>query len=233
MALPCMIPMILIIPIGVKTRRAKLPADHAARMGYALVRTTPPTELPVTLGEAKKHLEIAEAITYHDDQLLRLIKAATQQALVRSGRQLLTASYRLTLDDFPTGRIALPFPPLQSVTSIKYYDADGVQQTLATSVYKALTDREPGEIALKYGQSWPTVYGEDDVVEIVYAAGEADTAAELADSAEWAKQAILLLVQAYWLRDHGQPYDRITRAADLILEAHRCGDDFVPYGESA
>lgn len=208
---------------------------------YSLVCTTPPQESPVTLAEAKKQVEIAEAISYHDSHLLRLIKAASQQALVRSGRQLLTASYRLTIDQFPysAGRISLPLPPCQSVQSIKYYDSEGVHQTLATSVYKLLADREPAEICLKYGQSWPTVYDEPDAVEIAYTAGVADTVSELRDEDEWARQAILLLIQAYWLRDHGQNiqsstglYERIVHAADLILEAHRCGDDFVPYGEA-
>lgn len=208
---------------------------------YALVCTTPPVESPVTLSEAKRQLEIAETIAYHDSQLQRLIKAAAQQAVVRSGRQLLIASYRLTLDCFPSssGNISLPFPPCASVQSVKYYDSDGVQQTLATTVYKLLADREPAEIALKSGQSWPTVYDEADVVEIAYTAGVADTAAELCDEDEWLKQAVLLFVQAYWLRDHGTNiqsalglYERITKAAEAICEAHRCGDDFVPYGEA-
>jgi uncharacterized phiE125 gp8 family phage protein len=199
---------------------------------YSLGLVTRPVEQAVTLAEAKKQVEIGDAVTYHDDQLRRLIKAATQQVTVRSGRQILTATYRLTLDDFPSGNLLLPFPPVQSISSLKYYDSDGVQQTLATTVYKLLSDREPAEIALRNGQSWPTVYAEDDAVEITYVAGVADTAGELPDSEEWIKHAILLLVQAYWLRDHGQPYDRITRAAELICEAHRCGDDFVPYGEA-
>lgn len=200
---------------------------------YALVCTTPAAEMPVTLAEAKTQLEIAEAITYHDAHLLRLIKAATQQTVVRSGRQLLATAYRLTLDQFPAaGRISLPLPPCASVASVKYYDADGVQQTLSATVYRLLADREPAEIVLRSGQSWPTVYDEPDVVAVAYTAGLAATAAELRDEDEWLKQAVLLLVQAYWLRDHNQPYDRLTRAADLICEAHRCGDDFVPYGDA-
>jgi len=203
-------------------------------MGYGLTLVTPPVEMAVTLNEAKKQVEVATAISYHDDHLQRLIKAASQQALVRSGRQLLTATYRLTCDQFPSGagRISIPFPPCQSIQSIKYLDTAGVQQTLATTVYRLLAVREPAEICLRYGQVWPDVYDEPDVVEITYTAGVADTCGELGDEDQWMRHAVLLLVQAYWLRDHGQPYDRLTRAADLILEAHRCGDDFTPYGEA-
>lgn len=192
---------------------------------------TPAAEPLVTLAEAKKEVEIAAAITYHDDHLTRLIKVATQQATVRSGRQLLTAEYQLVRDSFPLSgkNIPLPFPPLQSVESVKYYDADGVQQTLAGTVYRVLDGREPGELCLKHGQSWPTVYDEPDAVEINYTAGVGDEITDLGEADEWMRHAALMLVRAYWMRDHQQPFDAMLRAADLILEAHRCGDDFVEY----
>jgi len=203
-------------------------------VGYALKLVTPPTEQPVTLDEAKKQVEIATSVEYHDDHLQRLIKAATEAAQVRAGRQILTATYRLTLDEFPAesdSRILVPMPPLQSVSSIAYLDSNGVSQTLATTYYRALTDREPGEIILRYGQTWPSTYDEPQAVTINYLAGIADTAAELGDKDEWIKEAILLLVQAFWLRDFGQVNGKIFERVDQILEAHRCGDDFFQYGE--
>ena len=201
-------------------------------MQYSIRRISEPAEWPITLGEAKRQVAVAEAITYHDDHLLRLIAAASQQASVRSGRQLLAVSLRLTIDRFPSGsgRILLPYPPLASVESITYLDVTGAEQTLAAEEYRVLADREPGEIALRSGCSWPTVCDEPDAVAIVYTAGRAETAAEMTDEDEWYRQAVLLLVQAYWMRDHQQDFDRLTRAADLILEAHRCGDDFLEYG---
>ena len=203
-------------------------------MGYALKLVTPPTEQPVTLDEAKKQVEIATSVEYHDDHLLRLIKSATEAAQVRAGLQILTATYRLTIDAFPAesdSRILVPMPPLQSVSSIAYLDSNGVSQTLATTYYRVLTDREPGEIILRYGQTWPSTYDEPQAVTINYLAGIADTTAELCDKDEWIKEATLLLVQALWLRDFGQVNGKIFERVDQILEAHRCGDDFFQYGE--
>jgi hypothetical protein len=132
------------------------------------------------------------------------------------------------MDDFPSeDRFCLPMPPLASVTSIVYLDANGASTTLATIVYKVLTDAEPGVIALKHGQDWPTVYDEAGSVVVTYVAG----ATSLLAADEWFKQAVLLGVQALWLRDFDQPYERIQKAAELILESHRCGDDFLRYGE--
>ncbi len=198
---------------------------------YSLKLVTAPSSQAITLADAKKQVEIASSIDYHDEHLTRCIKAATQQAQIHAGRQILTATYRLTLDDFPSDRISLPMPPLIAVTHIKYYDANGTEQTLATTVYKALTDCEPGQIVLKHGQDWPTVYDEPGSVAITYTAGEAATLLAAGAHVEWIKQAILLLTQAYFLRDLGKPYQEALKAAENILESHRCGDDFVRYGD--
>ena len=203
-------------------------------MSYSLKQITPPIESPVTLDEAKTHVSVASSISYHDDQLTRLIRAATEQVQIFSGRQILTATYRMSIDRFPDDAddpIYLPMPPLRSVSSITYLDAAGATQTLATTVYMVQTDHEPGQIILRSGQSWPSTLIEQGAVTITYVAGEADTAGELGDGAELVKQAILLLVQAYWLRDFGQPFDRLMVAVDRIIEGHRCGDDFLRYGE--
>ena len=203
-------------------------------MGYSLKQITPPTESPVTLDEAKTHVAVASSISYHDDQLTRIIRAATEQVQVLAGRQILTATYRMQIDQFPDDAddaIYLPIPPLRSVSSITYLDANGATQTLATTVYRVQTDHEPGQVILRSGQSWPSTLIEQGAVTITYLAGEADTAGELGDGAEWFKQAVLLLVQVYWLRDFGQPIDRLMLAVDRIIEGHRCGDDFLRYGD--
>jgi uncharacterized phiE125 gp8 family phage protein len=201
---------------------------------YSLSLVTAPTEEPITLAEAKHQLGIATAITYHDDELGRLIKAARKDAEEKTHRQILTATWELNLERFPagSGRIYLPLPPLQSVTSVKYYDTDGDQQTVAETVYKVLTGPEPGEVALKQGQVWPTdLYDEAEPITIRFVAGYADTAAELADTEELLKAGLLLLIEGMWKRDHGErAYEWRLRAANDILERYAPGDEFIDYG---
>jgi uncharacterized phiE125 gp8 family phage protein len=195
-----------------------------------LVLKTAPTVYPVTLTEVKTQLAVASAIAYHDAALERLIRAATEEVQQRSGRTLLTTTWQWVLDGFPSGSksIYLPMPPLLAVSSVTYVDTDGDTQTLSgTTDYKALTSREPGEVALRYNQTWPETYDENDVVTVEYTAGYHATT--LPARCEWIKQAILVLVQAYWLRDHSQPFDRFTLAADRVIMSHRCGDEFVDY----
>jgi len=201
---------------------------------YSLSLITAPTEEPLTLAEAKKQLGIATAITYHDDELGRLLKAARKDAEEKTHRQILTAVWELKLDKFPSGsgRINIPLPPLAWDTEanyVKYYDTAGDEQTLSTDVYKVLAG-EPGQLALKYGQSWPTTYTEAEVVTVRFTAGYADTAAELADTEELLKAALLLLIEGSWKRDHGDvAYERRLARADAILEQYAPGDDFVDY----
>ena len=47
-------------------------------------------------------------------------------------------------------------PPLQSVTSITYYDDDGYGTVFASSDYIVDTDSTPGQIVLKNSASWPS-----------------------------------------------------------------------------
>lgn len=197
-------------------------------MGHLVLKTAP-TVYPVSRTEVKKQLEIAAAITYHDEHIDRLIKAATEEVQQRAGRTLLTTTWQWVTNGFPSGSksFIIPMPPLKTVSSITYYDTDGASQTLSSSVYKVLTAREPGEIALKYNQEWPETYDEPDVVTVEFTAGYHATTLPAAQ--EWIRHAILILAQAYWLRDNSQPFERFTTAADRIILANRCGDEFCDY----
>jgi uncharacterized phiE125 gp8 family phage protein len=107
------------------------------------------------------------------------------------GRTLITTIFEARLATFD-GSIKLPYPPLQSVTSVKYVDDDGGTQTISTSVYEAVVTTEPGYIALKDGQSWPTNLAATEYpVTITYVAGYGD---EPEDVPEPVRQYILLAV---------------------------------------
>ena len=72
------------------------------------------------------------ATTAEDDLLNEKLQSAIDDAEDFTGRQLLTATFKGYLDEFPPDKdyIELPFGNLQSVTSIKYKDSDGTETTL-------------------------------------------------------------------------------------------------------
>lgn len=74
--------------------------------------------------------------------------------------------------DGTTGyEILLPRSPLRSVTSIQYYDTDGVLQTLASGAYIVDTISEPGRITPAAGTAWPSTQNRANAVLITFDAG--------------------------------------------------------------
>lgn len=135
----------------------------------ALRRITAPTELPVSVVEmegqcrADLTLETALVETY--------IGAVTDTAESYTRRALITQEWELTLDSFPEREIVLPLPPLQSVVSVKYRDAAGVEQTIDPSGYAVNTAGTPGGIVPAYGTSWPATLDMPGSVTIVFVCG--------------------------------------------------------------
>lgn len=140
-------------------------------MSLSLV--TAPASEPITLQDATAHLRLEDDAT--DVSLVNsLIKAARQAAENYTHRSFATQTWDLNLDAFPTVFV-LPNPPLVSVTHVKYYDVDGVLQTLAASSYivDAPTGPQPmpGRIALAVDETWPTAQVRTNAVTVRFVAG--------------------------------------------------------------
>lgn len=175
---------------------------------------TAPAIEPVTVEEAR--LALRQDI--HDDDTLvaGLISAARSYAENVLRRALITQTWELVLDDWPSGNtIALPRPPLQSVTSLKYTDEDAVEHTLASASYTVDTDSVPGRLVLKDDYAWPT----DDLreaaaIRVRYVAGYGT---EATDVPEMIRLAMRIFVgQLYENREKPD-----TAVADTLLWPYR------------
>jgi len=109
--------------------------------------------------------------TTEDPTVNALITVARQYAETVTRRALITQTWNYTLDAFPDGDIEVPLPTLQSVTHIKYYDTNGVQQTWTNTNYSVDTDSEPGRISCAYGVTYPTTREMNNAVEVQFVAG--------------------------------------------------------------
>lgn len=87
----------------------------------------------VTRQEAKDHLRVdsSDDDTYIDS----LIVSAQRHVEAYTNRCLSDTTYHYKLSAFPKCGIVLPFSPIKSITSIKYYDTDNSEQTLSTGNY--------------------------------------------------------------------------------------------------
>ena len=122
-------------------------------MGLKLI--TPPAAEPVTLQEAKEHLRITGSD--EDALLTTFIEVAREYCEEYQNKAYITQTWDLSLDEFPESPYSLPKPPLQSISSIKYYDQDGTEQEFNATDYLVDTASVKGRISLAYGKTWPSV----------------------------------------------------------------------------
>jgi len=142
--------------------------------GYRLV--TAPTAQPLTLAEIKADLRIDHN---NDDATLQRTMVEAQEWLERRLQlRLMTQTWQLTVDTFPAAEMNLPFGPVQSVTSVKYDDPDGAEQTLAADQYildQASYRVLPQPWLIPVG-TWPSTSGKINSVRIEFVAGYQDAA---------------------------------------------------------
>lgn len=128
--------------------------------------------ITVQVPEVKEHLRILH--DDEDDLIGRFIAAATRHFEWRTGRTVAQTEWEVAYDRFPCElslRLPLAFP-LISVTSIKYMDSTGVDNTWSASNY--VIDTYRGRVAPAHGLSWPSFTPYPlSAVRIRYIAGQA------------------------------------------------------------
>lgn len=134
------------------------------------VLKTPPTSEPVTVADANHHLKVTGEDTYVES----LIITARMMVERYLNRSLITQTWTAYSDCWGEG-LCLPYPPLISVTHVKYYDLDGVLRTLSSSNYWVNTFSQPGDVKFVYGFTPPELqYGRPNSIEVEYVAGYAE-----------------------------------------------------------
>lgn len=171
-----------------------------------LVEVTAPTAEPLSVAEVKTAAHITH--TSEDTFIGERIAAARFRYEQDTRRQLMRATYDWFIPCFSSrwnrrGAVIfsersfeVPITPLDSITTIKYFDTAGAQQTLATSVYDVKTSSDPGRIYNKPNQEWPDLEDDriEDAVEIRIVCGSADAASV----PDLDKQAVMLLT-LHWI----------------------------------
>lgn len=206
-------------------------------MSYGLTLTSAPAEEPVSLAELKAWCRVDFD---NDDALLTSLGVAARGMVERlCGRQLVTASWRLTLDTFPypggwqfleapslfpdPNQILLPKAPLQSVASVEWYDFGNTLNTLATTVYDVDAAHDPGRIMLAMGQVWPVVRLRPAAVRVNFTAGYGAASAV----PEEFKMAIRFAVN-FWYENRGEEAKELPPASLALIDL--CRNGALEYG---
>lgn len=144
---------------------------------HSLQLKTAAVKLPVSLQEVKSRLEIADTDDTEEADLMGQIRSATVYIERYIRRSLVDTTWTMFMDRFPgkqlawwdgvrqladteltdlTETIAVPRPPLDSVTHVKAHLEDGTTTTVLSTDYLVDLASEPGRIALLQTKSWPT-----------------------------------------------------------------------------
>lgn len=165
-------------------------------MSWAVKRVSGPLAEAVAATDVKKHLRVEHA---DEDTYISSISQASREHLEETyNRTLVSTTWDYFRDSFPRNRdaIALPRPPLISVTSVKYTTTTSTTaQTLAATSYIVDAKSEPARIALKDGASWPTDKLRDvNGVEVRMVAGYSTTATGVPQAAKH----FIRLLSGHW-----------------------------------
>lgn len=199
---------------------------------------TAPTELPLDINEVKAHLRIEPTENDEDALVMAYFRSAVAHIDGRDGwlgRALTTQTWDYFLDDFPPATrfnefaaIRLPLPPLQSVTSVKYTDSDGTQQTWATTNYTVFGtgDSARARIAPVFGEVWPVTRYEPDAVVIRFVAGYSDTSSNTQNAVPEPIRNALLLLTAHFYEERqpvsaGVSLGRVPMSVESLLAPYR------------
>lgn len=153
------------------------------------VRTGAPAVEPVSLAEAKLYLRVEHSAD--DDLITDIIFAARNAAEKYTRKSFITQIWKLAFDDNVSADVAIPYGPVQSITSVTSIARDGTTTEVDDAIYFLNTAKD----TLCFDQE---VTGHQ--VEIVYLSGYGDATAVPADI----KQALLMhIASLYDLREIG------------------------------
>ena len=160
---------------------------------------TPPALEPVTLNQVKTQLKIDLDDDAFDEQIEPLIAAAREWCEGYQNRAYITQTLELALNDWPSCRnVRLPRPPLQSITSVSYTDAEEIAETWDAANYRMDDYSEPGRLIALSGAVWPSGgLSSTNPIRIRYVGGYGDNPEDVPAKI---KQAVLLLV-CYWFEN--------------------------------
>lgn len=201
---------------------------------------TAPAGYPVTLQEAKTHMRVDSAD--EDAYIGILLSAAASQVEIEIGRALITRTYNLLLDGWPSDSsggeewwdgeregsivelltqgakryIELPYPPISSVTHVKTYDDADVATVFAASNYYVDRTSMPGRIALRTSSAWPIPTRLTNGIEIQWVAGYGATGNVMPDQIKLA----IMQLASHWYENR-EPVISGIIVADIPLTVER------------
>lgn len=179
-------------------------------------RTSDPTKPAVELSDVRTH--VRDLPSDDEDYVMNiLVPAATNHVENVGDIALITQTWATYLDRFPHDdqEICLHRSPVQSVSSVTYYDGDNTQQTWSSSNYDTDVQSRPGRVRPVESQVWPDTYYRLNAVTVTWVAGYGDTHGSVPGNC---KLAVLYLVGEMYRNREILMTPQMQQQVSMLLE---------------
>lgn len=136
-----------------------------------------PVNEPLTAAEVRARSNIGSEVS---DEVIEAYITASRQMIDGAdgylGRALITQTWTGKFDDFTgfdCGKIFIPLPPLQQITSITYLGSDGLLVVMDPATYQVVMGPRP-YLVPAFNSSWPSVPTRADAISITFTVGYGD-----------------------------------------------------------
>lgn len=189
---------------------------------------TQPSIEPISVVEAREHLRLDDDVD--KSQIMSYIVATREWAENYTGRHFISRTMQMFLDgatevDNPlwegmrTGidvidynnSIEFPVSPVQSVSSIKYYNDSDAQSTWATTNYFVDVVSQPAKIVLRTGGTYPTDLRPANGLEINFTSGYGDNITDVPEAIR-----VAMLQYLTFMYEHRGDYDKDVKEPTII-----------------
>ena len=177
-------------------------------------QTVPTQRIAVATAAATDAITVAQAKTYarietedDDNDVRRLLRAATDYIQDLTGRQFITATFNQYFDSFPVldrsgvasredAHLQIRRLPVSVINSIAYIDTNGDSQSWSSASWQvSLSDNDtPARIKPAFGEAWPSTRDQYDAVTVNFDAGYGTATSDLPDDVIYA----ITLLTKHW-----------------------------------
>jgi uncharacterized phiE125 gp8 family phage protein len=188
------------------------------------IRTVAPAATIISSTEAKAQADVTYSA---DDSLIGGLVNAVSELLDGYtgilGRCLVNQTWKVELSKWPADfMLHLPFPDVSSITSIKYWDSAGTQQTVSSDLY-ALHEGVAGSF-VRFKEDFSAPNFDDDranPIEVIFVAGFGSAASNVPAPIKTA--ALLLFSHLYENREATTPVAMtdLPLGVQMLLEPYR------------
>lgn len=137
-----------------------------------------PAVEPVSLAEAKEYLRVDTDETEFDSEIGSFIAASRAEIEAITSTRLITQTVDLSAAHFASLAV-LPIGPVQSITSIKYVDTTGFEDTLFSDDYELIGSGLTARIDPAFSANWPVAAIRVDAVRVRMVVGYGDAGSDL------------------------------------------------------